>query len=316
MCPTKVSRVSFSRESAERLGRGMSLPHANAGVCDHCAGSSKEMIREHLGEIVEVLDTRFCSSECRDTYISSMIDSANIDHEHKRELLERFPNVLLAKQQSIAGHMGSTKHSHKEAPKPAAAASGSAAPMIRASLFTSLKRKVSGNFVVDTGRISDILIDMTNYFADKLDASEPLIKTNASVVVAAMLGTVASNGYADTERAKSVFVAKWTEALKQAGRSQEFFPTQVERPKKVIETPSLKNKELATELAVLFSANSDARRAPSDINHLHMQMQLFMIVDNVVRKTGQAGYLFLMMFPIDVRGTPERTKVQLEEFTK
>lgn len=273
------------------------------------------MVHEHLGEVTTELNMRFCSAKCRDVFIQGMLESTRIDHEHKQDLLERFPHLSIGAgdAERIEGYMsGRHGHSHKASKAMTVPTKSTNAPM-GAGLLTWTKRKVSGTYVVDTNRIADILVDMVNYFSDKLSTSEEQIKTNGSAVIAAMIGNIASNGYTNTERAKGVFVGRWTEALRLAGLSQEFFPANSSRSKKVIEKPSLRNKELATEMAVLFSADS-AVRGDNDINYLRLSLHLFSIVDSVIRKTGEAGYLFLLMFPVDIRTSVKRGPREIATF--
>lgn len=290
----------------------MALVHANGG-CDNCSSHAHEMVHAHLGEITTELDMRFCSPECRDMYVSEMLISPKIDHSHKAELLESFPH-LTGSHERIQGSMEAARHTHKKA-QTATVHTKSAENAVSASLLTSLRRKVSSKFVADPNHVASIIVDMTNYFGDKLDTSEEQILSNGKVVMAAVIGQIASNGYTDTDRAKTILTSKWTDALVLAGRSQDFFPTEVVRPKKVVEVPSIKNKELATELATIFSADSDQRKTP-DINHLALTNHVNQVVASVIRATGESGYLFMMMFPIDVRVTSQRTKAFAVEGTK
>lgn len=300
----------------------MALVHADGG-CDNCSSHAGEMIRTHLGEVTTELDMRFCCPECRDMYVTEMLISPKIDHSHKAELLESFPHLIARQQDRIEGPMGTSKlqqqhhnATHKKAPATTPTVQTKTAdPTVNASLLTSLKRKVSSKFVADPNRVASILVDMANYFGDKLDTSEDQILANGKVVMAATIGLIASNGYPDTDRAKSILTGKWIDALVLAGKSQDFFPSDVVRSKKVIEVPSIKNKELATELAMIFSADSDQRKTP-DINHLALTNHINQVVAAVIRSAGESGYLFMMMFPIDVRVSTQRTKAVLVEESK
>ena len=121
----------------------MALAHADGG-CDNCSSHAKEMISDHLGEITTQLNMRFCCPECRDLYVAEMISSPRIDHEHKAELLERFPHVKSAAEtmsnERIEGLLGK-KHAHKPVPPGTPTAlTKTANPPVSASLLTSLRR--------------------------------------------------------------------------------------------------------------------------------------------------------------------------------
>lgn len=289
------------------------------GSCDLCRGYSRDLINEHLGEVTTQLELKFCGSECRDAFVRSMIEGDRIDAEHKTELLARFPHVGAGAAHAphgdkrIEAHISPARHhqSHKAGTMVATSAPQQTTSLVGASLLTSLKRKVSSKLVVDLNRIVSILTDMANYYADKLDTSEAEIVKQASTVMASVLGRIAENGYSDTDRAKDQLWNKMREALRLEGLSQDFFPNETARQAKVPENPSLRIKELGQELAVLFSRSADPRKT-NDINQAQLTLDILTVVHKVIQNTGEHGYLFLQIFPLDVR----RIRVVAEEGTK
>jgi len=274
----------------------MSLP--TSGKCDHCRKQCKEPLVEDLGEVVTPIKAAFCTENCRDQFIGKALVSEKLSYEHKEALAGNYPHLMDA---HVEGHMAEHKKHRTEKDKKAVVSNPPArTEPIQAGVLTSLRRKFSNKTVVDTAAIASDLIKRVDYYASRMAASDTQIVADGEAVVASMMGRISERGYLDLKKARTVIVGKFREAVKLAGNSQDYFPQEkTAEIKKSQQNPSWSNKELGGELAQWFLASADPSK--DRFNHLLMSMQLLAVVQKVMDATGTSGYLFLYIFPIDLR---------------
>lgn len=272
---------------------------ATAGNCDHCRSQYKDPITEDLGEVVTHLKVNFCTTTCRDQFIGMAMVSDRLDYEHKEALAGNYPHVVDA---HIEGHLTDHKKHRQEKDKKAVVSNPpSKSEPIQAGVITSLRRKFTNKIVVDLSAISSDLIKRVEYYSSRMDTSEAQIAADGEAVMASLMGRISEKGYPDLVKARAQIARKLHDAVRLAANSQDYFPqSQSIEIKKSHQTPSWSNKELGSELAGWFLASADPSK--DYFNQLLMTQHILTIVLKVIEATGVAGYLFLSVFPIDVRG--------------
>ena len=279
----------------------MALPVGQA-ACDRCRGQYKTPVQAHLGEVVTPLHLNFCSEDCRDQFITAALTSDKLDREHKLEILEQHPHLRDAHIEGLLSHHKHSKQAMASAKVEESKPIRGGGDAVEASLITALKRRVSDKVVVDTNRIASDLIKRVQYYASRLDNSEAQVPADAEAVPAPAMGRVAEMGYTDVTKARAMLRVRFQEAMRYQNSSQDYFPQSnaTKAPSKASENPSWSNKELGVELASLVVRSANPAKGGS-VNTAQMALDVMQVVQRVIDATGEAGYLFLLIFPFDLR---------------